>query len=71
MNPPKNTKFWIGSKDGIHYVATDDAGELPGGCVPAPISGKLTPEHRRLLEAFGCEVREIYLGRADGRDDEI
>lgn len=54
-------KLWIGSSDGEHYVISDDPGEMPADCTPAPVVGKDIGRHVERMERYGKQVREIYL----------
>lgn len=58
-------KWWYGSSDGKHGIISQDKGDLPENCNPAPVHRVPTDEEVKKFEDYGLY---IYVHReSEGR----
>lgn len=55
-------KWWLGSSDGKNYVISQDKGDLPNECTPAPLHQEPTPKQITALQKGGAETVVVWKG---------
>ncbi len=56
----KLPKWLVGTTDGVNYVISKDAGDMPSGGVTIPVHQGPTQAQIDILEKSGCNVRVVY-----------